>query len=282
MAHSSKPQHAPAPPTLTFPLVKAQAMVQERIDEGQKLLAIQPRPGDEFKELKKRAWSWFNYNVALLARIVDSQELKDEFDNAGLVYALSADYQPLANHHEHLERCVAKLESILERLPLYERSAPAESTVARPIQGNSVFLVHGHITAIKAEVARTIERLRLPLTILHEQPDKGRTIIEKFEEHAAAVDFAVVLLTGDDRGAGPDSPDSLSPRARQNVIFELGFFYGKLGRKRVCALYEVGVEIPSELSGILFIPLDVGGAWRVSLAREMKSAGLDIDMNLAM
>ena len=73
--------------------------------------------------------------------------------------------------------------------------------------------------------------------------------------------------------------DNLKERARQNVIFELGFFIGMLGRHRVCALYKGGVELPSDLSGVLWIPMDTNGAWRLTLAREMKTAGLNIDLN---
>jgi predicted nucleotide-binding protein len=93
----------------------------------------------------------------------------------------------------------------------------------------------------------------------------------------------VILLTGDDRGGmWKASYEEQKPRARQNVILELGFFLGKLGRERVCALYQPGVEIPSDYSGVLFVSLDAGGAWRLALARELKAAGLDIDMNKAV
>ena len=68
-------------------------------------------------------------------------------------------------------------------------------------------------------------------------------------------------------------------RPRQNVIFELGYFVAKLGRKKVCALYEEGVEIPSDYKGVIFVSLDAGGAWRLTLAQEMKGAGLEVDMN---
>ncbi len=95
--------------------------------------------------------------------------------------------------------------------------------------------------------------------------------------------FAIVLLTADDRGGIADSQyDSQSLRARQNVIFELGYFIGKLGRNRVCALYSEGVEIPSDYSGVLFIKFDEAGAWRLAVAKEIKAAGIDIDMNKAL
>jgi predicted nucleotide-binding protein len=66
------------------------------------------------------------------------------------------------------------------------------------------------------------------------------------------------------------------------VIFELGYFIGKLTRKRVCALYIDGVEKPSDYDGVIFTSLDDGGAWQLQLARELKAAGLNVDMNLAL
>ena len=146
---------------------------------------------------------------------------------------------------------------------------------------DKVFLVHGHDNEAKEKVARFLEKLNLNITILHEQPNLGRTIIEKFEDHSG-VGYAVVLLTGDDVGNSKEQKDNLKPRARQNVIYELGFFMGKLGRTHVCALKTDGVEEPSDLSGVLYIPLDSGGAWKLRLAGEIKAAGIGIDLNLAM
>jgi predicted nucleotide-binding protein len=142
-----------------------------------------------------------------------------------------------------------------------------------------VFVVHGHDAAVKESVARFIERLKLKPIILHEYADQGRTIIEKFEECSSAVGFAVVLLTPDDTGRAVGSAE-LKPRARQNVILELGYFIGVLGRRHVCALKAPSVEVPSDLDGLLYVELDAAGAWRLRLAKEMKAAGLDVDLNL--
>jgi predicted nucleotide-binding protein len=148
--------------------------------------------------------------------------------------------------------------------------------------GNRVFLVHGHNQSTLQSCARFIEKLELPVTILGEEPNKGRTIFEKFLDYSD-VGFAVVLLTADDRGGRADqSYEEQSLRARQNVIFELGFFIGQLGRDRVCALYENGVEIPSDYQGVAFVPLDPRQAWRFELAKEMKAAGLPVDLNKAI
>jgi predicted nucleotide-binding protein len=142
-----------------------------------------------------------------------------------------------------------------------------------------VFLVHGRNDGLKETVARCIEKLGLTVSILHEKPNEGQTIIEKFEGHAD-VKFAVVVMTADDRGglSGDEAPKYRS-RARQNVVFELGYFLGLLGRKKVCALYEQGVEMPSDYSGVLFIELDDRGAWRYQLAKELHQAKLPVDLN---
>lgn len=130
-------------------------------------------------------------------------------------------------------------------------------------------------------MARFIEKLNLKVVILHEQPSLGRTIIEKFEGHAD-VAFAVVLLTPDDTGASKTQPNDQQPRARQNVVFELGYFIGKLGRSRVCALYKEGLELPSDYQGVLYVQMTADGGWRLHLAKELKAAGLDVDLNMAI
>lgn len=144
------------------------------------------------------------------------------------------------------------------------------------VSSMSVFLVHGHDNETLQQTARFLEHLHLDVVILGEEANRGRTLIEKFEDHAD-VGFAVVLLTPDD--VGGESAEKLAPRARQNVIFELGYFLSKLGRENVCALYVPSLEIPSDYP-VLYVPVDDN--WRINLAKEMKAAGLNIDMNLVI
>jgi predicted nucleotide-binding protein len=116
--------------------------------------------------------------------------------------------------------------------------------------------------------------------ILREQPNRGRTIIEKFEDHSEGAAFAIVLLTPDDVGGPQGTPtDQLRPRARQNVVAELFFFIGKLGRTRVCGLTKGDVEVPSDLAGVVYTPMDNAGGWMVEVAKEMRAAGLPVDLN---
>jgi predicted nucleotide-binding protein len=155
------------------------------------------------------------------------------------------------------------------------------SLFVRDTDGNSdnrkVFVVHGHAEKPKQAVADFLHSRGLEPIILHQQPNEGRTIIEKFEKHSDVVGFAVVLLTPDDFGGPAGHPEKELPRARQNVVLELGYFMGKLGRGRVCCLYVDGVELPSDYQGVLWLPYDDSGAWRDQLAKELAAAGIAFD-----
>ncbi len=114
--------------------------------------------------------------------------------------------------------------------------------------------------------------------VLHEQANEGLTIVEKFEKHSDVV-YAIVLLTPDDKGASIDNLDSLSFRARQNVVLELGYFMGALGRKRVCALHKGELEIPSDYQGVLYVPMDEPGAWKNKVSQELIKSHIEIDLS---
>lgn len=139
-------------------------------------------------------------------------------------------------------------------------------------------MIHGHHEESKQSVAPLIEKLHLKAIILDEQTGASKTLIEKFEHHAD-VAFAVVLLTPDDVGASKNELDKLKSRARQNAVLELGFFIGTLGRLKVAIVYEPSVELPSDISGLLPIEYDKSGGWMLRLAREMKAAGLEVNLN---
>lgn len=143
-----------------------------------------------------------------------------------------------------------------------------------------IFVVHGHALDRLHELVRVLERATgRDVTVLHEQANGGGTILEKFEHHAAGASYAVVLLTADDLGAAmaASAPEASRPRGRQNVIFELGFFFGKLGRERVAVLLDPAVEKPSDIDGLVYIGLDAGGAWKNRLAHELDNVGVRVD-----
>ena len=210
------------------------------------LFGAESRQSEEFSEVNYHRYideqMWFSFSEAI--ELVES--MIDEIEEYGLPNFQS----PMINQAT-------------------EHSAPTLST--------HVFVVHGRDGGTRDTVARYLDGLGLEPIILEEQASKGRTIIEKFEDYAETAGFAVAICTPDDVGALAIKPDDLKPRMRQNVVLELGYFAGKIGRNRVCALVMGEIEIPSDYSGVVYIPLDDPGAWKLQLAKELTAAGLPVD-----
>ena len=228
---------------------------------------------------KTEGTKWAKFTIDLLKTLLTGLSIDREFGSSDI---RNYGGDPSIEFLEWMYQRLNGLDSILERLPLFSLSVKPVHTEAAPApskqQSKNIFIVHGHDEAAKQEVARVIEKLELHAIILHEQPDKGRIIIEKFEHHSD-VGFAVVLLTPDDMGYPKDTPSEVKPRARQNVVLELGYFIGILGRSNVCPLLKGDVEIPNDYAGVLYKKMDASGAWRFELAREIKGAGIDVDLN---
>ena len=278
----------PSPPELLMPRSEAEASLQARIEKGEELRGRPIQTKDEFDRIEKESDRWSDYNTEMLRRMFSTSELADEY-----AVEMSSGWYPdkplsefIGDFRDGVDVRLNRLTSILERLELIPlaktitpTARPAGPTVAA--RSRRVFVVHGHDETSREKVARFLEHLDFVPIILHEQPNAGRTIIEKFEDYSD-VGFAVVLLTPDDVGAAKGESDSLHPRVRQNVIFELGFFVGLLGRRNVCALRSGGVELPSDIHGVLYVEIDAAGAWRLFLAKELREAGFEVDMNSAM
>ena len=222
--------------------------------------------------------------IAITNTFVDKPEHIKDFDRISF---FSFSYSELTEGEDQraylrgLESAESFLMSMVEEIEEYwedENQTPTTFVIPQygQIDSKKVFVVHGRDNEAKERVARFLEQLELTPVILAEQSNQGRTIIEKFERHAQAT-FAVVLLTPDDVGALESDENNLGPRARQNVIFELGFFIGRLGRERVCALTKGEVEIPSDYTGVVYISLDSADGWKIKLGHELKSAGLDVN-----
>ena len=168
------------------------------------------------------------------------------------------------------------IDALLSTLPsLADRIAPT----APKLKSRKIFVVHGRADGPREAVARFLEKLDFEAIILHEQANQSRTVIEKVEAYSD-VGFAVVLLSPDDEGClRGETP---KPRARQNVLLELGYFIGKLTRQCVCTLKVGEIEIPSDWAGVIDEPFDTTGGWKITLARELKAAGYEIDWNKVM
>ncbi len=168
-----------------------------------------------------------------------------------------------------------RLAELSDKSPQQTAQTPQQSASQPKTEfARRVFIVHGHDEGSREAVARFLERIGFEAIILHEQASQNRTIIEQVEAHAD-VGFAVVLLTADDEGY--KKGDAPKPRARQNVVLELGYFVGRLGRDRVCVLRRGDVEIPSDIGGVLYRQFDDAGGWKSKLAKELEAARYTIE-----
>ena len=182
---------------------------------------------------------------------------------------------------DYIEACKSGLveskavfEVYLEELKENDVTPDNEATQDNSISKSKVFVVHGHDEALKQEVARIVEKQGLEAIILSEQANQGKTIIEKIEENAD-VGAAICLFTGDDYGRAKDAT-SENLRARQNVVFEAGYFMGKLGRGNVILIASPDIEIPSDLQGVVYTNKDM---WQTDVLRELKAIGYNVDFN---
>jgi predicted nucleotide-binding protein len=248
---------------------------------------------DEISRLKVRSWHdqsiciWVDEVKLTLSRFYGEQstewkqfhQIRFRFDSPLTEISdrrrQTAFQRKLEQANDFLSVCIEDLTDGMSYKPSagYGRNHVSDSRTSK------VFLVHGHDHGSKEMVARYLSKLGLEPIILHEQPDQGRTIIEKFEHHSD-VSCAIAILTADDLAASKDEPEKQESRARQNVIFELGFFIGYLGRKNTFALLQKGVSKPSDMDGVLYLPMDED-TWRLKLVGELKAAGLEVDANKA-
>ena len=180
---------------------------------------------------------------------------------------------------------IVSLEGVVKDLKLSERLSQVESStllgqnIPSTISNDKIFIVHGRDDLMKMDVARFVEKIGLEAIILHEQSHSSATIIESFEKYSD-VGFAIILYTPCDIGKLA-SDEELQPRARQNVVFEHGYFIGKLGRENVAVLYKDNVELPSDITGLLHTKYshENPDGWKISLARDMQASGFDVDFN---
>lgn len=303
--HASTQRHPPraaAPRAVKIPQSQAESELKDRIEAGRELAATQI-PGldagaptstalrgslnapygfgsnriPELDALKRRVRQWRDYNQTWLDRNLGG-EAADEYKRASTHWGFGGTDNPekeLGFLREDIESEASKLESIHDRLHMWPPAEDLTSAAPGALQatpGAPIFIVHGSDTMRAEAIARTVERATGRETIiLREQPNLGQTLIEKFENNATQASYAIIVLTPDDHGSRKGEPGT-RPRGRQNVIFEMGYFYGRIGRRNVAVLIDPTVEKPSDTDGIAYITLDDNGAWKSELFRELHHA----------
>ena len=227
---------------------------------------------------------WDAYNNTLIRQSFEDNDSPHSYFNAygrtGNLTNLFGENIIKEVKHQISEK-INYLESIIEQLPLINQVTDRvaddnrEMEVKVGIETKDVFIVHGHDAGLKNEVARFVSDMGYHPIILHEQPNHGKTIIEKIETFSN-VCYAIILYTPCDIGATNDG-SNMQPRARQNVVFEHGYLIGKLGREKVCALIKDEVERPGDIDGVIYVAHDNRGAWKMEIAREFKTLGLQFN-----
>ena len=216
-----------------------------------------------------------------------ASRLKSKLDHAVMYRSFDeSDYDVFLREKGHV--CLAFIDSLkldldndeFEFDESIEQSQTQSTTAIKEPSSNRVFVVHGHDESLKVNVARFIEKLGYEAVILHERANRGQTVIEKIESNTD-VGFAIILYSPDDLAQSKAEAEhgKLRFRARQNVVFEHGYLIAKLGRSRVATLVTGELELPSDISGVVFVN---SANWQINVAKEMKAAGYLIDFNRLM
>ena len=276
-------------PKLRVSREETEKKIQERIEKGQKLRDREINLERELKQSILDCKDWVECNKEMLLRLFNDSSIEKTYSTFFYHTHIQLDTKNLSRTKDKYIQFMNNLDSYrvwvgchidhLRNICIQHGINTMSSNTSERIFGDKIVIVHGHDEAAKHKIARFIDDLDLTATILDEQPSRGQTIIDKFEEHADKAGFAIVLLTADDVGAPKEKLDNPEPRARQNVILELGYFLCGLGRERVRILYEEGVELPSDIYGLSYVQMAKGGGWKLELAQEMASVGISVDLN---
>lgn len=290
----SKRKGASGPGGLRIPRRTAEAELGKRIAEGGRLLEHPVQDREALKAVRSDYYKWDQVNRALLGNAFTTDEVVNEYIGGARILAVGGRtpslQEEIGDLHRDIQTHVRRLEAILESLPYFDAppDPPEETRSTGPaVRADKIFIVHGR-GGLEHQVAHWVGQVTgLRTTLLSEEAHRGRTILEKFLAHSEFARFAIVIMTGDDHGSNRmpmDSPEqrdgalaALQPRARQNVVLELGFYFGRLGRENVAVLADEAIEVPSDLAGLGVIPIDRQGAWRSKLAKELRAAEIVVD-----
>jgi predicted nucleotide-binding protein len=243
----------------------AKTKLQARIEKGLELKQRRVDTRGAFESLSNDHSKWNSFNSELLTRIFTTDELADEYDSwSGMAISMHEPSlgEKIAKVYKDVDKKIHRLDSIIERLELIPLNSaattvPAGEAPATEVRTKRVFVVHGRDDVAKTSLEVFLHEIGLEPIVLHRQADEGMTIIEKFEKHSD-VGYAFILLTPDEvaylasEEGKPNGERNEEFRARPNVIFEFGYFVGKLGRSRVCCLYTGNVSLPSDVSGMIY------------------------------
>lgn len=243
-------------PELLISKWEAKELLSERINKGNELLAVSIRSKDKLDEERKKYYNWSKYNAQLLSKIFSNSKVSDSYTYWGgfMVVAPTTIAEDIKEHKDDISEKINRLESIIERLELFEESENVRgkqtSQKSMDNSNKNVFIIHGHDEIRLLELEKILrDDFKLNPIILKDQPDGGAsTIIEKFELYAPQCSYAIALFTPDDQVT---NGGVTYLQARPNVIYELGWFCAKLSRQNVMLVLKEGTDIFSDFQGII-------------------------------
>lgn len=249
------------PSELKISSEEAKLKLKERIQKGKELLNIQITNELQLDEARKEYRKWNDYNFEYLRRIFSTDEEATKYKRygGGVIHMNPSLGLKVKDYVDDIKEKIHRIDSLVERIDLISLEIISEASPQNTIHiTKKVFIVHGRDEVSKTNLEILLTEMGLEPIVLHRQADEGQTVIEKFEKYGSDVAYAFILLTPDEiaylsnEDSLPDNERKKEKRARPNVIFEFGYFVGKLTRNRVCCLYTGDVEIPSDLKGLVY------------------------------
>ena len=243
-------------------------------------IVSQAENDNDFDTAKERLDRWKTRTIKYISENIDPTEgekLEQRRRSSSLIG------QPLANLKSEADMYRAFVQALREEVrehpnvllsaPVTTRNVNSPVVINQRVDSESVFIVHGHDETNMLRLQKLIrDRWELEAIILKFEPGKGRTLIEKFEEEATRARYAMVLMTPDDL---IETVDGGYTQARPNVVLELGWFYGRIGRQNVCILSKSGTKLHSDLDGINRVDFNDSVEEAVlGIEAELNSAGL--------
>lgn len=237
---------------------------------------------DEFKQAVEtlgQRGSWEDFEQGLRYKTIDGGTIQ-WYPSTGTILV-----QGNKTAKERLTQLIDGLELDKIQLVPKENFAVAVEAKAKYIKtGSKIFVVHGHDTISREQLELVLHKLGLEPFVLANTSGGGLTIIEALEEEIGKEGnskFGIVLLTPDDFGYSKiDGAEKAQPRARQNVVLEMGMLISAVGRKNTVILKKGHLEVPSDANGILYLGFNDHVKETVPrLVDRLKASGFDIDTN---
>ncbi len=274
---------------LTKPRDEIKAVLKNRLSIGREILTKVQGCQDLglFGSLEKEVEKWTSFNREYLNQVTTNNDLSfQSWANVGkgAICGNETIYDQLNDLKNDVPEYLHRLDTIYEKIDIIDLEEGVASLQVHSkksqVDSRKVFIVHGHDENLLSTVSNFLKLVNFEPIILHKQLNQGKTIIEKFE-HYSDVGYAVIIMSPDDLAcSAQDFNESKEDerlnlfklRARQNVILELGFFIGKLGRDKVSIIYPKTMEHPSDINGVTYIEIDELDEWQGKLKEEIKNS----------